>query len=178
MSSGHHRHLSKYSRITHICQLQGQCIQYSRHMTFSFWFYLTGHGFKILSYIYFRIQYLYTEWLCWDKLQTQLKPANWGSNTDNTKLKKSYLLWKSSKTENVRKIWLSLGLSSQDWKWPTRDHMAQEVYQEFQLSYDIFRGWCQGLIRPQILCTPANTAQLLTLHQHRANNQYRTANQI
>ena len=38
--------------------------------------------------------------------------------------------------------------------------------------------WCQGLFRPQVPCTPAYTVQLLTLHQHRANNQYRTANQI
>ena len=40
----------------------------------------------------------------------------------------------------------------------------REVYQEFQPSYDIFCRWYTG--------------QLLTLHQHRANNQYRTANQI
>ena len=30
-----------------------------------------------------------------------------------------------------------------------------EVYQEFQLSYDIFCRWCQGLFRPQVLCTPS-----------------------
>ena len=40
--------------------------------------------------------------------------------------------------------------------------------------------WCQGLFRPQVPREPpAYTAQLLSLHQHRANNQYfRTANQI
>ena len=54
----------------------------------------------------------------------------------------------------------------------------REVYQEFQLSYDIFRRWCQELFRPQVPCTPSLHYQLLTLHQHRANNQYRTANQI
>ena len=52
----------------------------------------------------------------------------------------------------------------------------REAYQEFQPSYDIFRRWCQELFRPQV--PPAYTDQLLTLHQHRANNQYRTANQI
>ena len=45
----------------------------------------------------------------------------------------------------------------------------REAYQEFQPSYDIFR---------RFRAPPAYTAQLLTLHQHRANNQYRTANQI
>ena len=54
----------------------------------------------------------------------------------------------------------------------------REVYQKFLPSYDIFRRWCQGLFRPQVLCTPAYAAQLLTLHRHIANNQYRTANQI
>ena len=37
----------------------------------------------------------------------------------------------------------------------------------FQIRY-------QGLFR----APPAYTAQLVTLYQHRANNQYRTANQI
>ena len=31
----------------------------------------------------------------------------------------------------------------------------REVYQEFQPSYDIFRRWCQGLLRPQVPCTPS-----------------------
>ena len=56
----------------------------------------------------------------------------------------------------------------------THERSHKEVYQEFQPSYDIFRRWCQGLVKP-----PAGYIdQLLTLHQHRANNQYRTANQI
>ena len=50
----------------------------------------------------------------------------------------------------------------------------REVYEEFQPSYDIFCRWCQGLFRPQVPCTPAYTAHLLTLHQNRANKQYRT----
>ena len=61
----------------------------------------------------------------------------------------------------------------------THEGSHREVYQEFQPSYDIVRRWCQRLFRPQVPCTPrAYTAQLLTLHQHRANDQYRTANQI
>ena len=54
----------------------------------------------------------------------------------------------------------------------------REVYQEFQSSYDIFRRWCQGMFKPQVPCTHSYTAQLLTLYQHRANNQYRMADQI
>ena len=54
----------------------------------------------------------------------------------------------------------------------------REVYQEFQPSYDTVCRRCQGLFRPQVPCTPVYTAQLLTLHQHRANNQFKTANQI
>ena len=30
--------------------------------------------------------------------------------------------------------------------------ITREVYQEFQPSYDIFPRWCQGLLRPQVLC--------------------------
>ena len=53
------------------------------------------------------------------------------------------------------------------------------VYRVFKPSYDIINRWCQGLLfRQQVPCTPAYAAKLLTLHQHRANNQYRTANQI
>ena len=60
-----------------------------------------------------------------------------------------------------------------------QERLHRVVYQEFQPSYDIFRRWCQGLFRPQVpRASPAYTAQLLTLHQHRANNQYRTASQI
>ena len=47
----------------------------------------------------------------------------------------------------------------------THEGSHREVYREFQPSYDIFRRWCQGLIRPQVPCTPslhcpfANSAQ-------------------
>ena len=57
----------------------------------------------------------------------------------------------------------------------------REVYREFQPSYDIFlRSGAERVIQTtgSLHGTPAYTAQLLTLHQHRATNQYRTANQI
>ena len=60
----------------------------------------------------------------------------------------------------------------------THEGSHREIYQEFQPCYDIFCRWCQRLFRPRVPCTPAYTAQLLTLYQYRANNQYRTANQI
>ena len=39
-------------------------------------------------------------------------------------------------------------------------------------------GGAKGCSDHRFRAPPAYTAQLLTLHQHRANNQYRTANQI
>ena len=49
----------------------------------------------------------------------------------------------------------------------------REVYQEFQPSYDIFlRSGAKGCSDHRFRAPPAYTAQLLTLHQHRANNQY------
>ena len=39
-------------------------------------------------------------------------------------------------------------------------------------------GGAMGCSDHRFRAPPAYTAQLLTLHQHRANNQYRTANQI
>ena len=61
----------------------------------------------------------------------------------------------------------------------THEGSHRAVYQEFQPSYDIFHRGCQVLFKPQVPCTTlANTAQWLTLHQHRTNNQSRTANQI
>ena len=51
--------------------------------------------------------------------------------------------------------------------WPTRGHML-----EFRTQLDIFR--CQGLFKPQVQYsapTAYTASQLLTLHQHRANNQ-------
>ena len=55
--------------------------------------------------------------------------------------------------------------------WPTRNHIGRTT-RKFQPSYEIFRRWCQGLFRPQVPRTPAYTSQLLTLDQHRANNQW------
>ena len=37
----------------------------------------------------------------------------------------------------------------------THEGSHREVYQDFQPGYDIFRRWCQGLIRPQVPCTPS-----------------------
>ena len=37
----------------------------------------------------------------------------------------------------------------------THEGSQREVYQEFQLSYDIFCRRCQGLFRPQVPCTPS-----------------------
>ena len=55
----------------------------------------------------------------------------------------------------------------------THERSQREVYRDFQPSYDIFRRVVQttGSVHLQ-------PAQLLTWHQHGANNQYRTANQI
>ena len=39
-------------------------------------------------------------------------------------------------------------------------------------------GGAKGWSNHRFCAPPAYTTQLLTLHQHRANNQYRTANQI
>ena len=61
----------------------------------------------------------------------------------------------------------------------THKRSHREVYQKFQPNYDIFRRWCQGLIRPQVPYTPSLYCPIANnLHQHRANNHYRTANQI
>ena len=55
----------------------------------------------------------------------------------------------------------------------------RQVYQEFEPIYDIFRrSGAKGCSDHRFRTPPVYTAQLLTLHQHGANNQYRTANQI
>ena len=49
-----------------------------------------------------------------------------------------------------------------------------EIFRDLQPNYDIFHSWCQGLFRPQVLCTPS-------LHYPIANSastQYRMANPI
>ena len=62
----HHNQLSLHSHITHVCQLQGQSSIVGNLILL-----LPDSELKILSQNYIRIQYLYTEGLCWDKLQTQ-----------------------------------------------------------------------------------------------------------
>ena len=58
----------------------------------------------------------------------------------------------------------------------THEGSHREIYQEFQPSYDIFRGGVKGCSDHRFRVPPACTAaQLLTLHQHIANNQYWTA---
>ena len=49
--------------------------------------------------------------------------------------------------------------------WSTRDHIGRPTRNSNPSG--IFRRWCQGLFRPKVPWT----AQLLTLHQHRANSQ-------
>ena len=61
----------------------------------------------------------------------------------------------------------------------THEESHREVYQEFQPGYDIVhRSGAKGCLDHWLHAPLAYTAQLPTLHQHRANNQYRTANQI
>ena len=61
----------------------------------------------------------------------------------------------------------------------TQEGSDREVYQEFQHSYDIVRrSGAKGCSDHRFRAPPAYTTQLLALHQHRAKNQYRTANQI
>ena len=62
---------------------------------------------------------------------------------------------------------------------PIQEGSQRKVYQEFQTSYDIFsRSGAKGCSDHRFHVPSAYTAQLLTLHQHRAKKQYRMANQI
>ena len=54
----------------------------------------------------------------------------------------------------------------------------EEVYRNFQPSLTSSAGCAKGWSDNRFRAIPAYTTQLLTLHQDRANNQYRTANQI
>ena len=54
----------------------------------------------------------------------------------------------------------------------------REAYGDFQPSLTSSAGGAKGFSDHRFHAAPAYTAQLLTLHQHRANNQYRKANQI
>ena len=60
----------------------------------------------------------------------------------------------------------------------THEGSHREVYQDFQPSLTFSAGGAKGCSDHRFHAPPAYTAQLPTLHQHRANNQYRTANQI
>ena len=60
----------------------------------------------------------------------------------------------------------------------THKRSHKEVYRDFQPSLTSFAGGAKGGSDHRFRVPPDYTAQLPTLHQHRANNQYRTANQI
>ena len=61
--------------------------------------------------------------------------------------------------------------------WPTRDHIATSTRNSNPVMTS-FAGGAKGWSDHRFRVPPAYTSQLLTLHQYRANNQYRTANQI
>ena len=70
---GHHKQLSLHSRITRMfvnCKVNLYIVGIKQSHSASTWQWVEN---TVLSRIYFRVQYLYTEWLCWDKLQTQLQ---------------------------------------------------------------------------------------------------------
>ena len=54
----------------------------------------------------------------------------------------------------------------------------REAYRDFQPSLTSSGDGAKGCSDHRFRAPPAYTAQLPTLHQHRANNQYRTTNQI
>ena len=54
----------------------------------------------------------------------------------------------------------------------------REAYRDFQPSLKSSTGGAKGWSDYRFRAPPAYAVQLLTLHQHRANNQCRTANQI
>ena len=60
----------------------------------------------------------------------------------------------------------------------THEGSHREVYQDFQPSLTSSAGGAKGCSDHRFRAPPAYTAKLPTLHQHRANNQYRTVNQI
>ena len=61
--------------------------------------------------------------------------------------------------------------------WSTRDHIGRST-RSSNPDMTSSTGGAKGCSDHRFRAPPAFTAQLLTLHQHRANNQYRTANQI
>ena len=60
----------------------------------------------------------------------------------------------------------------------TYEGSHREVYRDFQPSLTSSVGGAKGCSDHMFRVPPAYTAQLLALHEHRANNQYRAANQI
>ena len=60
----------------------------------------------------------------------------------------------------------------------THEGSHREAYRDFQPSWTSSAGGAKGCSDHRFRAPPAYTAQLPTLHQHRAENQYRTANQI
>ena len=60
----------------------------------------------------------------------------------------------------------------------THERSHREVYRDLQPSLTSSAGGAKGWSDQRFRAPPAFTAQLLSMHQHRANNQYRMANQI
>ena len=60
----------------------------------------------------------------------------------------------------------------------THNGSHREVYRDFQPSLTSSAGGAKGCSDHRFRAPPAYTAQLLSMPQHRTNNQYRTANQI
>ena len=61
--------------------------------------------------------------------------------------------------------------------WSTRDHIGRSTRNSNPVMTSSV-GSAKGCSDHRFRAPPTYTAQLLTLHQHRANNQYRTANRI
>ena len=61
---------------------------------------------------------------------------------------------------------------------PTQEGSHNKVYREFHPVMTSSAGGAKGCLDHRLREPPVYPVQLLTLHQHRANNQYRTANQI
>ena len=62
--------------------------------------------------------------------------------------------------------------------WPTRDHLWRSTRNSNPIMTLSAGGANKGCSDHRFRAPPAYTAQLLTLHRYRANNQYRTVNQI
>ena len=60
----------------------------------------------------------------------------------------------------------------------THEGSYRAVYKEFQPSHDIFRRWCQGLFRPQALCTPSLHCPIASSAPTQSQQPKEEANQI